>query len=158
MARKSLIRLASALPKGSDERKNLLKVLAAGPVELSEAVSKQAPQIAWPNVTHNGFDVAKAYMDVMGDAENRLWGLDDEAHGGQEAYLGYSEKHDMFVSGWDWWDTDGERGTGFVTLRMDGGRMRPMNAGYIEGKALYSGGGLNQLKREQAISHDLRLD
>lgn len=161
MTRKSLIRLASSLPKGSTERQALLEVLARGPVEITEAVSKQAPQVAWPNVTYKGADVFQAYIKVLGDAENMIWEAPevlDDSMGGQEAYLGYSDKYDMFVSGWDWWDGDEKMGTAWVTLRMDGNRMRPMRAGFLDGQRLYGGGGLKKLKQEQGISHDLRLD
>ena len=161
--RSKLIRLASVLPKGSDERRSLLSILAAiEPVELTMKPTQAEVSRAWPGITLNGEPVFKPYNAVVDEVEKRLQRISDQENAsdsGQEAYLGYSTYHGDFVSGWDWWYKDEGMLTGYAVLRFENGRFRVTRVGYIRAP-LYGGGndGLNELKRKFDLDLDLRLD
>ena len=84
---------------------------------------------------------------------------------GQESYLGYSPKHNMFISGWDCWNS-GDNGTYSPTSRMcyftfEDGKYKHIRSKYntdYDGATMYGNGGYKYLQKKIKDLVDIRLD
>jgi len=90
---------------------------------------------------------------------------------GQESYLGYLPKEDLFISGWDTWSDDEEDdyrdfnptesfsgNLAFVKVN-DKGVAKVINISGDAGDMMYgSGGSLSKLKKEYPNLVNIRLD
>ena len=134
---------------------------AGGPdLDLNTSPSQSEVNRAWPGISLDGVGLFNPYMKVTDQIEKQLRSLaEDKDYGrdGQEAYLGYSSSTGRFVSGYDWWYSEGGLLTGYAVLEFGGGRFSIKSAGFIE-TGLYQGGGLEELKSKFRLDLDLRLD
>jgi hypothetical protein len=105
--RSKLIRLASALPQGSEDRRAILAGLkrAAPALELLDNLKNlRGLDRAWPNITYKGVPLLGTDMYPFYDvAAGHVTESDF-----QEVYMGYSPRKDVFVVGFDVWPDESE--------------------------------------------------
>ena len=126
-------------------------------LELTSGVADEASiSAAWPDkVYYNGQSVFETfYSDAAAAAAWRAMeneGYDD----GQEAYLGYSPREDVFVMGFDAWSVGEDEMEG-VLLALDG-NARPIQIIKSVPGGMYPAG-RNHAKRKFPDIIEVRLD
>jgi hypothetical protein len=128
-------------------------------------VTEEQISDSWPKVSYNGQSVMDImYNDrIMNSAEEALARYEGVEFEGQEGYLGYDRRDDVFVMGFDMWmadDYNDEGGEGnhngaFVTITPDGSEI--MVDAIYDGGGIYSNG-YNKIKISRPEMIDLRLD
>ena len=128
-------------------------------LEITDAsVTEEQISDVWPNVAYMGKDVMGLMYNerILNNAMQALSRYADVEFDGQEGYLGYDRRNDVFVMGFDMWiDEDADMNGAFVTITPDGSK--------ITVDEIYSGGGIyssgyDKIKISRPELVDLRLD
>jgi len=128
------------------------------PPEITDAnVTEEQIISAWPDVVYKGQNVMDLmYNDeIMNRAQETLAEWEGGDFDGQEGYLGYDRRKDVFVMGFDMWP-GGDSSIQAAFVEIDPG-------GFIVVDEIYDGGGIyprgwDKIKDRHPEMVDLRLD